>query len=393
LPPDRPSAVVLAPEAPYPVAGGGALRTASLLHYLARSYDTDLIVFREPGAPDPSAALPAGLVRRVAVLELPRHRRDGVSRAIRNAVRVARGVPPLVDRFSGCEAAVLAALRGERYDLALIEHFWCAPYAEQLAPAAGRVVLDLHNIESRLHRHCAATESGPAAFAHHIFERASLDLERAWLPRFSGVLAASREDAGRARAIAPSARFSVYPNALAPTPLPPRGADNAVVFSGNLEYHPNRTAVRFFRTEIWPRLRAGHPGLVWRLVGKNPEAVRRWTSGDPRIEVRGPVDDAVAELARARLAVVPLLSASGTRLKILEAWAAGLPVVSTTLGAEGLPVRDGEHLLLADGAPAIARAVTRLLKCSTLASNIGQAGRLLLEKEFTWETAWRSLDF
>ena len=105
-----------------------------------------------------------------------------------------------------------------------------------------------------------------------------------------------------------------------------------------------------------------------------------------------PYDDAVCELARSRVAVVPLLSGSGTRLKILEAWAAGLPVVSTTLGAEGLPVRDGETVLLADDAEAFAAAVTRLLTCTELRHRIGSAGRLLLEKEFTWETAWKKLD-
>jgi glycosyltransferase involved in cell wall biosynthesis len=132
---------------------------------------------------------------------------------------------------------------------------------------------------------------------------------------------------------------------------------------------------------------------VWRLVGKNAAAVRRFTTGDARIEVAGPVVDAVCELARSRVAVVPLLTGSGTRLKILEAWAAGLPVVSTTIGAEGLPVRDGENALLADGAEAFAGAVTRLLTCKELRRSIGSAGRLLLEKEFTWETAWKKLDF
>ncbi len=105
------------------------------------------------------------------------------------------------------------------------------------------------------------------------------------------------------------------------------------------------------------------------------------------------MDDAVAELARARVAVVPLLTGSGTRFKILEAWAAGLPVVSTTVGAEGLPVRDGETSILADGGEAFAAAVTRLLACSELRRNLRIAGRLLLDKEFTWETAWKMLDF
>src|SRR5205823_5028132 len=149
--------------------------------------------------------------------------------------------------------------------------------------------------------------------------------------------------------------------------------------------------VRFFRSDVWPPLRERWPSLVWRLVGKNPEAIRRFTNGDPRIEVVGPIEDAVAELARSRVAVVPLLTGSGTRLKILEAWAAGLPVVSTALGAEGLPVRDGDTGLVADGAAAFASAVTRLLACRDLRRKLGESGRLLREKEFTWETAWTKL--
>jgi glycosyltransferase involved in cell wall biosynthesis len=159
-----------------------------------------------------------------------------------------------------------------------------------------------------------------------------------------------------------------------------------------MEYHPNFTAVRYFRQKIWPGLRERWPRLVWRLVGSNPVAVRRFTEGDARIEVAGSVPDAVRELARSRVAVVPLLSGSGTRLKILEAWAAGLPVVSTTLGAEGLPVKDGETGLVADSAEAFEGAVTRLLTCTDLRRRIGSAGRILLEKEFTWETAWKKLD-
>ncbi len=254
-------------------------------------------------------------------------------------------------------------------------------------------MLDLHNIESVLHDRCAQAERGHVGLAHQVFATASRELERDWFLRFSMVLATSESDAKTVRAIAPGACVAVYPNALPQSPAPPRADQEAVVFSGNLEYHPNLTAVRFFREQVWPRLRERWPALVWRLVGRNPEAVRRITEGDSRIEVVGPVDDAVAELARSRVAVVPLLTGSGTRLKILEAWAARLPVVSTTLGAEGLPVRDGEHLLLADGAGPFAEAVTRLLTCMDLRYRLGDAGRLLLDKEFTWETAWKKLTF
>src|SRR5580692_9265585 len=97
----RGRALFLVPEAPYPTHGGGALRSASVLEYLARRYDVDIIVFREPGTPDPAVLLPAAMHRDILVLDLPHHRNDLLSRAARNAHRIVREVPPLVDRFSG----------------------------------------------------------------------------------------------------------------------------------------------------------------------------------------------------------------------------------------------------------------------------------------------------
>ena len=118
------------------------------------------MVFRQPGAPDPGRQLPAGLVRRVWVVDLPAHGRSFAARALRNALRVARGVPPLVDRFAGFGREIERALEGRRYDIGIVEHFWCAPYGEQVARVCGRTVLDLHNIESVLDQRCAEVESG-----------------------------------------------------------------------------------------------------------------------------------------------------------------------------------------------------------------------------------------
>ena len=387
------SALMLAPETPFPVAGGGALRTASLLHYLASKYDVDLIVFRQPGAPDPRSSLPPNLVRRAVVIDLPPNRRSLAAKALRNAVRAARAVPPLVDRFAGFEGEIAQAIAGRQYGVGVIEHSWCAPYERQISKVCEKTILNLHNIESVLHERCAGSERAPAGLAHRIFRDASLRLERAWLPRFSSVLATSEADAAQVRLIAPTARVKVYANAIPRVPLPRCEKEWVIVFSGNMEYHPNRSAVRYFRREIWPRLRERWPGLVWRLVGKNATAVRAFTGDDPRIEVTGEVEDAVQELARAQVAVVPILAGSGTRLKILEAWAAGTAVVSTTLGAEGLRAREGEHILLADTPAAFVEEVSRLLACSELRHSLGVAGRLLMEKEFTWEVAWQNLDF
>ena len=386
-----PRALFVAPEAPYPVSGGGAIRSASLLEYLGSRYAVDVIVFREPGNADPARSIPARLIKEVLVLDLPHHSRAPLARVARNMGRFLRGTPPLNDRFSGFAAEMSGFLRGRRYDLAVIEHFWCAPYWEQIAPHAGVMVLDMHNLESVLMSRSAETLSWPAACAFRRFAEASLKLEHQWLPRFSLLLAASNEDAERLRGITPLSRIHVYPNAIPLVPEPAVPEEHVIAFSGNLEYYPNTDAVRYFRGRIWPLLRRRWPGLVWRLIGRNPEVVRKYIRGDPRIQVSGPLADAVEALAASQVAVVPLRAASGTRVKILEAWAAGRPVVSTTLGAEGLPARHGEHLLLADTPEQFAEAVSSLLASVELRNSLGRAGRRLYEEEFTWQSAWSKL--
>jgi polysaccharide biosynthesis protein PslH len=387
----RPTALLLAPEAPYPAIGGGALRSASVVEYLGRHYALDLIVFREPGAPDPAAAVPPGLVREIHVIELPRHSKRPVARALRTTRRLLRAVPPLNDRFGGFEGAIRQFLDGRRYQLAVVEHFWCAGYRDTLAPHCERLWLDLHNIESALLGGCAEAENGPTAYALRRFRTACLDLERHWFPRFDLLLTASEPDARRAQEIAPGCRPSVYPNTIPCIPLPRTGEEEAIVFSGNLGYQPNISAIRFFRNRIWPSLRERWPGLEWRLIGRNSHAVAGLLAGDPRIRLLGPVEDAVSALASANVAVVPMLAGSGTRVKILEAWAAGRAVVSTALGAEGLPVRSGEHLLSADTPGDFAAAVSSLLESKQLRDRIGAAGRELYLTQFTWETAWARL--
>ena len=131
-----PDALVVSPEAPYPLAGGGAMRTASILEYLARRYTLDIILFREPGAPDPRSSFPAGMARNVHTIDLPYHSQRFHVRASRNLVRFLYGRPPLNDRFGGFQEDFSRCLAGRRYDLAVVEHFWCAPYWEQVAPHA-----------------------------------------------------------------------------------------------------------------------------------------------------------------------------------------------------------------------------------------------------------------
>src|SRR5579862_1246356 len=114
--------LMLSPEPPYPLEGGGAYRIASLLHYFTRFANVDLIHISDTGEP---ALLPPGLVRTQNVIPLPHHSRSPAARFLRNAGRAARGVPPLIDRVSGLDMALERAIGGRKYDACIVEHFWC----------------------------------------------------------------------------------------------------------------------------------------------------------------------------------------------------------------------------------------------------------------------------
>ena len=388
----RADALFLSPEAPYPAIGGGPLRSASILEYLARRYRVHAVVFHQADEPDPAAAMPPGRLHRLDVLELPRHSKRPLARATRNAVRMLRNRPPLVDRFSGFEERLLKLLSAHEYEIAVVEHFWCAPYVEQVRARARRVILDLHNVESTWHASFANNEDFGRRIALQRFAAAATILERKWLPEFESILVTSRADAERVRGLAGRANICVYPNALPDIPQPARLEQHEIVFSGNLEYVPNISAIRFFKQSIWPVVRSRWPQLRWRIIGKNAGAIRELVEGDSRIELTGFVEDAVAELAKAQVAVVPLLSGSGTRVKILEAWAAGTPVVTTTIGVEGLECEDGKQVLMTDDATRFANAVSRLLESPEERRRVGSAGRRIFEERYTWPAAWKLLD-
>lgn len=378
----RPRALVVLPEAAYPVMGGGPLRTASILEWLRERYKLSAIHFSLAGETDPVGAYPEGMFGEVLRLELPRHDKGMRAKVWRNAKRAMRGVTPLVDRFGGRDREIGEWVRGRRWDLVWVEHFWGAQYGELLRGAGERLVLDLHNVESAYYESLERT--APASLLWRRFAGCSRREERRWLAGFDRLVVTSEADAAKVK----GRRVSVVPNT---TPwrerieVAPR--EWAVVFSGNFAYAPNQLGLKWFLAEVWPKVIEEEPELRLRLVGKEVECA---PAGGRNVDRVGPVEDAVAEIARARVAVAPIRSGSGTRLKILEAFAAGVPVVSTGLGAEGLRLR-GE-VVVADEGRAFAEAIVGLVRDEDRQRALGEAGRRLYEQEYNWRSAWKALD-
>jgi glycosyltransferase involved in cell wall biosynthesis len=159
----------------------------------------------------------------------------------------------------------------------------------------------------------------------------------------------------------------------------------SLLFVGFFRHEPNVEAVRHFAREVLPLIRQTHPDVLFRIVGAYPPEVVRRLGETPGIEVTGRVEDIGPYYRRSALFIAPVLQGSGTRLKLLEAMAAGCPVVSTTIGAEGLDVLDGEHALIADTPAAMAAAVARVLDDPALAAALAARARELVVARYDWD--------
>jgi glycosyltransferase involved in cell wall biosynthesis len=165
----------------------------------------------------------------------------------------------------------------------------------------------------------------------------------------------------------------------------------ALLFVGSLNYRPNADGVAWFVEEVLPRVRRARPGAVLTIVGRGTPALLRRLAA-PGVIVAGAVDDVLPYLRRASVVVAPLRVGGGTRLKVLEGLSMAKPVVSTTLGAEGLDVADGEHLLLADEPAEMAGSILRLLADPALGRRLGDAGRALAVERYGWAGAAARLE-
>lgn len=384
-------------EFPWPVRGGYQMRMAQILETLAMTGETDLVV--AVGERRSSNRIPSDApVTRSIVVE---HRRVRGGR-LNVAVRWATGRSPktlLRTDWSEPRRELRGWLRPP-YDIAWFSH--SAAYLElgHLVDAPALVDLDNLNSARMEHRRLADVSMptsrhlpGEGMLARRLTRLSDLLDEGRWkevdarvAAEASVVLVCSELDRRRLGARNAIVLPNGYELPAAATPDTADCAAPVVVMVGRLAYAPNLDGAYYFVDHVWPKIRQQAPDAQLRLVGRyRRESDVAWLQSQPGVIVVGEVDDLEQELRSAKIAVVPLRYGGGTRIKVLEAFAHGIPVVSTSIGCEGLEAVDGRHLLVADKPQEFAGACVRLLQDAELRRALTAAAHELYTARYAWD--------
>jgi glycosyltransferase involved in cell wall biosynthesis len=383
----------------YPETGFGALqRSRNLLRELCRRHEvTCLSLHRADRELAEEAAADLGrFCRRVRLvrnpgIQGPRGRLGAAAGALirRRPVSVALYDVPAF------QAAARQAMASADFDLVYADTLGLAEplLRDQAVPR----VLNHHNVESNMMRRRARREHNPGLKFLLRIEAVNLErYERRWGATYDAHITVSPLDRERLLSIIGPARVEVVENGVdcGYFQFHPRSERcRGLVFAGGLDWYPNRDAMRHFCREIWPLLEPRPGGLTLSIIGGGRDPVlERFAAHDPAIHLHGFVADLRPALREAAVFVCPMRDGGGTKLKILDAMAQGVPVISTSLGCEGLEVVPGEHLLVADAPGDFAGAVARLH------GNVGEQNRLagnaraLVQDRYAYEVLGRRMD-
>jgi glycosyltransferase involved in cell wall biosynthesis len=393
----------LTPQLPYPPRQGTALRNYHLVEALAGRHDVSLLSFLEPDQPaDPAkwGPLPE-LCQGIVPVPIPPR---SYARRLRELL-LTRQPDMALRLWSDAFADQLADwLKAEPFDVVQIEGIELAtylPFVERIAPRS-LVVFDDHNAEYVLQQRAFETDfrlpkRWHAAAYSFLQWRRLRRFEAATCRKADQVIAVSGTDRAALERLVPGLKVEVIPNCIDTAAYRsiepgPRVPAFTVLFTGKMDFRPNVDAALWFGRDIWPLVREGHPEATWGIVGKAPHPRLDVLRDDPSIALVGEVAEIPPYLAAADLYVIPLRMGGGTRFKLLEAMAAGTPVVSTTVGAEGVPVRSGRELLVADSVAEFAAAVLRLLHDPALGRQLSTAARKLVIERFDWRVVLGDLE-
>jgi polysaccharide biosynthesis protein PslH len=376
--------LVVACSLPGPTWGAG-MRNYQLLRALARRHTVSLLALVGEYKQDSVGHL-LPYARDVRQVALPSSRSKRLDQI--RALATGQSYYLAAHSLSAAQAALDEELARHTYDAVLFESLVVAGYR---VPRPVRIILDEHNIEHELvWRTFQGTTSAARRGFSWIEYRRVKPLELAWCRRADLVLVTSERERGVLHSLLPESSIRVVPNGV---DIQSFSVDNRaetevqgrIVFTAAFDYYPNVQGALHFAQHCWPLIRQALPAATWHLVGRNPPGEIVRLGAQPGITVTGSVPAVQPYLAAAQVAIVPLLTGGGTRLKILEALAMRRAVVSTTLGCEGIACAPDKHLLVADEPREFAQAVVGLVNDAERRASLGQAGRKLVEECYGWD--------
>lgn len=379
---------------PYPPDSGPKVKTYYVLKYLAQQHRVTLVSFvRESDKPEYVRHLET-LCERVITVPITRSK----TRDLRFLLESLRtGDPWMMLRDERPEMrAALAALASEPFDVVHADQTNMGQYA--LPFNGARKVLDLHNALWMLYKRLAET-TRPTSPMKYLLAR-DWPLLKAYEGRlcrqFDAVTAVTDEDKQLLMEAGAPDDITVIPIAIDTDEqafINRRPSGPHIVHIGTMYWPPNIDGINWFLDEVYPLVKAQVPDVRCTLIGaRPPESITRRGSADRTLNVTGYVEDPLPFLEDASMMVVPLLAGGGMRVKILNALSQGIPMVSTTVGCEGIRVTDGQDILIADDPAAFAAATIRLLTDAEVNRQITLAGRRTAEQLYDYRQACRPLD-
>jgi sugar transferase (PEP-CTERM/EpsH1 system associated) len=385
--------MILTPSLPYPLHQGGAIRNFGILHGLHDAgHEVTLLSFHD-GVPSVETTPLADLCANVYAVPTPHRTKLG-----RLWDLLLTRQPDLARRLHSLDfdRCLRSVLQNVEFDLVQVEGFEMATYLStirQLQPSS-KLTYDAHNAEYGLQQAIYQVDRQelrrwPSALYSYIQSGRIAWLEAEVCQRVNCVIAVSEEDACALQALCPASRIHVVPNGVYADNYGDSReqldlGENVLVFTGKMDYRPNVDAVRWFTSAILPEVQKQVPNAYLYIVGQKPHARVETLRDKNNVAITGWVNDVRPYLHAAKVYVAPLRMGSGTRLKILEAMAAGCAVVATSYAAAGLSAEAHCVMVVADDEAEMANAIVSLLRSPQSRETLGQAARAYVKRHYDW---------
>ncbi|MBD2461605.1 glycosyltransferase [Oscillatoria sp. FACHB-1407] len=394
--------LMLSSTFPYPPSRGGTeIRTFNLLKYLHQSHPVTVITQRHEDVSDADIEALQQYTSELVIFPLVTAPEQGgklqrisgkVSRFLESWIK---GTPPnVLHRYSpALQTWVDDRLRAGKFDVVTCEHSVNEIYIRPEFRRTVRTVVDVHSSVYAWTRNHLEMDASDHPFRDRLYLSLLKRYERRYCQKFTDIVVTTDDDRQELLRFNPNSQFAVIPNGVDLELFPLRSHDpggHRLVFVGAMDASHNIDAARFFTLEVMPRLRQRYPDATFSIVGARPTPEIQAFGNQPGIIVTGKVASMVEQLHQATVCVVPLRTGFGIKNKTLEAMAAGVPVVGSDRGLEGLAV-DGENTplraLRANRVEEYIEAISRLFTDSELRSQLSREGRSLIESTYTWEAA------